>query len=383
MAEKKRIDKEADMNGGKAAGANQKPVDDGPIPTVGPPGIAETLARLAWREPFDFLSGTGLGPIGFGPGSAQPLLLYPRTVISAPRLSPETIAGEQKLEDKIVDLRKENRELLRQLAETQRRSGAKIEELESIIGKLKSNNAKLNEEQRLQHLLFRVKESARDKLLESEEFRRLFEESRSCNAVVIAVDIRRSTELMLKAKEPEVYARFITKLCGDLIAIILNNYGFFDKFTGDGILAFFPDFYSGEHAPYWAMKAADECHKCFSSHYQANRNCFKSILLDVGLGIGIDYGEAYLVKMRDGLTVIGTPVVYACRMSGAKAGQTLLNQPAYEVMSRGFAEYVNFQESEIDMKHEGRTLAYIATLSKKPYEPKRSDWETTPTSPRS
>ena len=95
------------------------------------------------------------------------------------------------------------------------------------------------------------------------------------------------------------------------------------------------------------------------------RNCFRSVLLDVGLGIGIDYGESHLVKMQDGLTVIGTPVVYACRMSAAKAGQTLLNQPAYEVMSHKFAEYVNFQESEIDMKHEGRTLAYAAALSKK------------------
>ncbi len=52
----------------------------------------------------------------------------------------------------------------------------------------------------------------------------------------------------------------------------------------------------------------------------------------------------------------------------------LLNQPAYEVTSQKFGGYVNFQESEIDIKHEGKTLAYIATLAKKRCEPKSPDW---------
>ena len=161
----------------------------------------------------------------------------------------------------------------------------------------------------------------------------------------------------------------------------MDNYGVFDKFTGDGVLAFFPDFYSGQDSPYWAIKAAHECHNCFSLHYRAQRECFKSILIDIGLGIGIDYGESHLVGVQDGLTVIGTPVVYACRMSGAKAGQTLLNQPAYEVTSRRFGEYINFQESEIDIKYEGKTLAYIATLSEKTYEPELPNWLRPPASP--
>lgn len=286
---------------------------------------------------------------------------------------------EQELEDEISSLKKENRKLLQEIAakaETEQRKGREIEDL-------RKNIEELNKKLRFQHLLYRVNESAKKKLLESKEFRNLFEKSESCNAVIMSVDIRRSTELMLKAREPKLYANFITNLCADLTRIILNNYGVFDKFTGDGILAFFPEFYSGQDTPYLAIKAADECHNCFSMHYRAKRNCFKSILMDVGLGIGIDYGKSHLVKVQDGLTVIGTPVVYACRMSGAKAGQTLLNQPAYEVTSQRFGKYINFQESEIDMEHEGRTLAYVATLSEKTYEPKLPDWLSPSVSPKS
>lgn len=277
---------------------------------------------------------------------------------------------EQELEDEITKLKRANAELLKEIGtkdETEQRTGKEIEVL-------KNNIEELKKKQRLQHLLDRVNENAREKLLESQKFRDLFEKSESCNAVIISVDIRRSTELMLKAREPQLYADFITSLCVKLTNIILGNYGVFDKFTGDGILAFFPEFYSGQDSSYWALKAAYECHNCFLTHYRAKRSCFKSILIDVGLGIGIDYGMSHLVKIQDGLTVIGTPVVYACRLSGAQAGQTLLNQAAYEVTSEKFGQYVDFQETEIDIKHEGRTLAYVATLSEKTYEPKSPDW---------
>jgi len=301
---------------------------------------------------------------------------YPPPVTSGVILSsgPGVILAspkEQQLEDEIADLRRKNRELQEDISakiKTQQSMGKTIQELNKNI-------EELSQRQRLRYLLDKVNGSARTKLLESEEFRDLFEKSESCIAVIMAVDIRRSTELMLKARAPQLYAEFITHLCGELTKIILDHYGVFDKFTGDGILAFFPEFYSGADSTYWALKAADQCHKRFAEHYRRNRNCFTSILVDVGLGIGIDYGESHLVNIQDGLTVIGTPVVYACRLSGAKAGQTLLNQPAFEVTSQKFGQHVNFRESEIDVKNEGPMLTYIATLTEPYYEPKKPDWD--------
>ncbi len=90
----------------------------------------------------------------------------------------------------------------------------------------------------------------------------------------------------------------------------------------------FPEFFSGKDAGYYALAAADACHATFEKHYRAHRNSFRSVLKDVGLGIGVDYGECHLVLVAGNLTIVGSPVVYACRLGGAPAGLTLLNQPA-------------------------------------------------------
>ena len=271
----------------------------------------------------------------------------------------DTKTHEQQLEEQIKNLDKERLDLIKRLGDTTKTTEEKSVEIEE----LKKNNDELQRLQRIEYLRSRVHWTAANKLLKCQSFRDLFENQETCMAVVMSVDIRRSTELMLKARDPKLFADFITGLCNDLTNIILRNYGVFDKFTGDGILAFFPDFYSGEDAPYFAIKAAHECHRCFFEHYDRARSCFTSILVDVGLCIGIDFGNVHLVKMQDGLTVIGNPVVYACRMSSATAGHTLLNQPAYEVASQNFGEWVNFQEEYIEIKHEGRMLAYLTTLS--------------------
>jgi adenylate cyclase len=190
----------------------------------------------------------------------------------------------------------------------------------------------------------------------------------------MSVDIRRSTELMLKARAPEMFAAFITTLCRDLGNIVKSNFGVFDKFTGDGVLAFFPDFYSGGDAGYWVIKAAHQCHESFSTRYKEFRSSFTTVLTSVGLGIGIDYGPAHLVQMAGGLTVVGAPVVYACRMAGAPAGSTFLNQLAYERISERYSPYCFLRETELDLKHEGPTLAYSVELSKGTYEPHPPEW---------
>jgi class 3 adenylate cyclase len=352
---------------------NEHKVQDGDVQESSHPFYSGSL-----KLPEDTIKNI-LGSVKLEPLQVSlPSLEHIRLTVPPTRLFLSWTPREQELEDEISKLKKENTKLLQEIGakdEIEQRAGKEIESL-------RKNIEELEKKQRLQHLLYRVNENARKRLLESQDFRDLFEKSDSCNAVIISVDIRRSTELMLKARAPQLYADFVTSLCTKLTSIILDNYGVFDKFTGDGILAFFPEFYSGQDSPYWAIKAAHECHDCFFMHYRANRNCFKSILIDVGLGIGIDYGESHLVKIQDGFTVIGTPVVYACRMSGAQAGQTVLNQAAYEVMSQRFGEYVNFQESEIDIKHEGRTLAYVATLSKNTYEPKLPGWVGSSVSPK-
>jgi class 3 adenylate cyclase len=156
--------------------------------------------------------------------------------------------------------------------------------------------------------------------------------------------------------------------------IIKESFGVVDKFTGDGVLSFFPEFFSGADAGYLVVTAATRCHEAFAHHYRSFRSSFNSVLSDVGLGIGIDFGMLHLVQIAGGLTVVGQPVVYACRMGSCPAGMTLLNQPAYEKIMEKFSGHVFVQETELEIKHEGKTLAYHVSLNRHQYQPQVPDW---------
>lgn len=265
-------------------------------------------------------------------------------------------------EDAKEKIRNENKELksqiekltksLNELNDDKKVDKTKIKELNDIVIKYNSN-------ENIRHLIDKVHPDAVKLLGESQKFRDAFQ-NKDTETDVLAIDIRRSTELMLKSKSPELFSIFITELCTQLSEIIKQNWGVFDKFTGDGILAFFPKFYSGDDSILKALKAAEECHNFFALHYNQSRTCFNTVLKEIGLGIGIDSGKAHIVSISGGLTVVGNPVVYACRMSGAKAGETLLNQTAYEKAYPRYSEFFKFVETEIDVKHEGKTIAYQA-----------------------
>ena len=297
-----------------------------------------------------------------------PKLEFP--MLSVAGVGLDLIPHYSKLTDEIVGLRRKFEEQARALGK-ERASG---EEKERHIQDLENTLSELRAKERLGFLLNRVNQDAQKRLLQSQAFQHQFLETKECFAFVMAVDIRRSTELMLKARTPEGFAEFITTLCGDLMRIIVDSYGVFDKFTGDGVLAFFPDFYSGPDAAYYAVAVADKCHAAFENHYHGFRKSFSSILMDIGLGIGIDYGTVHLLQVAGGLTVVGVPVVYACRLSRAPSGMTLANQPAYEVISDRFGGSCFVAERELEIKHEGRMLAYEVKLNSREYKPAVPDW---------
>lgn len=90
--------------------------------------------------------------------------------------------------------------------------------------------------------------------------------------------------------------------------------------------------------------------------YRRNRSSFTTILRDVNLAIWIDFGPVHLVQVAGGLTVVGEPVVYACRLSADPAGAILLNQPAYEKISEAYGNLCLITETDIEIKHEGHIV---------------------------
>lgn len=270
--------------------------------------------------------------------------------------------------DNQLKLNEEINELKKKLALTTKQLLEVADDKQKVIDEFNQVNSDLQAKEKISHILPRINEDAKTKLLTSQDFLKLFENGTTCDAVVVSIDIRRSTELMLKARKPELFSKFITELSRKLSENIISNYGIFDKFTGDGILAFFPKFYSGDEAIIRALKASEECHEIFNTHYHDSKFCFNVFINDVGLGIGIDYGNVTLVNTSNELTVVGIPVVYACRMSGAKAGDTILNQPAKEEIERLSSSQIKFTDATIQIKNEGTAEVYKVDVNRSVYD---------------
>jgi class 3 adenylate cyclase len=240
------------------------------------------------------------------------------------------------------------------------------------LRKLKKILTELRKKQALEFLIARVTPSAEQAIVENEELRKGF--SSAQRAFVISIDIRRSTDLMLKAKRPDLFAGFMTELCSKLEKTIKDELGVFDKFTGDGVLAFFPEFFSGKDAGYHAVAAAQQAIAIFTDCYERNRNSFSTVLRDVHLAVGIDYGLVHLMQITGGLTVVGNAVVYACRLSGGPAKTILLNQPAYEKIAHFYGDLFLMNETEIEIKHEGGVVCYEIFASNKEFAPAPPSW---------
>jgi len=180
-------------------------------------------------------------------------------------------------------------------------------------------------------------------------------------AFVMSVDIRRSTQLMRDTLRADEYAAFLINLSRDLAEEVKGNYGIFDKFTGDGILACFPIpiFANDAHsAALWTIAAAEHCHERFEQLFMTLRPHLAIVEEPQGLGIGIDFGDVSLVDVNGELTMVGIPVVYACRLATAPAGVTLLNEQAYQQLKsqRGCGEFDELTLPTKDRKMRARIV---------------------------
>lgn len=223
------------------------------------------------------------------------------------------------------------------------------------------------------YLLTRLPKNSQEKV-KDEKFLDIFKMDASQEAVVVSIDIRDSTQLMLNAKKPELFAEFIRDVTAKIFEIIKENYGISDKFTGDGLLCFFPKEYSGDDAIYYALKASAAAHKLFEREYKKHYDKFSVVKADVGLGIGIDSGEVYFTPICQEPTIVGIPVVYACRLSAAPAYHTYLNQPAYELVQQKYRNLYTFENKTISFKDQGPMIAYDVNLNFDAINPQKPNW---------
>jgi class 3 adenylate cyclase len=142
---------------------------------------------------------------------------------------------------------------------------------------------------------------------------------------VMAADIRNSTSLMKEAIRIDTFAFIMDKFVTAVRRGIRGPGGWFDKFTGDGFLAYWivqrPESEYDErfveaagNMVHSAQTLVDFFHRLVLEDFRSNS---RNIADGVGLSMGLDAGPGYLVQIGGELTVVGPPVVGAVRMVNA------------------------------------------------------------------
>ena len=138
---------------------------------------------------------------------------------------------------------------------------------------------------------------------------------------VMAADIRNSTSLMKEAIRFERFAFIMDKFVTAVRRGIRGPGGWFDKFTGDGFLAYWivrsDDQYderfveAAGNMVHSAHTLVDFFHRLVLEDFRSNS---RNLPDGVGLSMGLDAGPGHLVQIGGELTIVGPPVVGAVRM---------------------------------------------------------------------
>lgn len=194
-------------------------------------------------------------------------------------------------------------------------------------------------------------------------------------AFIVVADVRDSTSLMKEAIDPTGYARALHEFAAGARDDARSTGGWFDKFTGDGFVVYWPRLGSIAEGPR-AEAALEFCKRTqqrFPEIMGRFRQHVQNLSAGAGLALGLDSGNCRLAMVGDDLTVLGAPVVGAVRMvAAAKSGELLVNVHLGEALTRGFVEHPRLrvkqtfvQTKEYPNGQEAYLVGFVQTLRKK------------------
>lgn len=180
----------------------------------------------------------------------------------------------------------------------------------------------------------------------SEEFLAT-QKSNTLEFAIVSIDIVGSTKLAT-AIEHEKYLKIVTVFIDELSLIIPKFLGYVLKFTGDGLLAYFP-------APS-LIRMSDLSLDCSLCIRELVYNCLnpifeKSGLPKIQIRIGIDSGEASIVELGNPLSksqkdIIGSVINIATKIQSAgEPGNVLLGNSAVKLLHTMYRESIEDYET--------------------------------------
>ncbi len=153
------------------------------------------------------------------------------------------------------------------------------------------------------------------------------------NITVLFADIRGFTTLA-EILTPNEVAVMLNKYLSMMSECVLENEGTLDKFTGDGVMAFWGAPLIQEDIAFKAISCAGQMIK---RSKKLNAEVMEKYDYNIGIGIGINFGSAVVGNFgsvnRMDYTAIGDTVNVASRIeSNTKAGQVLLSASVVEML---------------------------------------------------
>ncbi len=161
------------------------------------------------------------------------------------------------------------------------------------------------------------------------------------DTLVMVADIRRSQDLITYGLSPDFYREQIIGFLTEVRKILREDLGIYDRFTGDGFIAYFNEFVCKQEGKDYYEMVLDACNRIqmFSEGYFENwSNQIRKIPIEpIGLSLGIDSGMVNFKEIDDQLYAIGDACVWATRMCNAgKRGEIVFNNiPYHKVAAYG------------------------------------------------
>ncbi len=156
-------------------------------------------------------------------------------------------------------------------------------------------------------------------------------------SIIVTGDIRRSQHLLTYSKSNEDYSNRMIEFLSKSRELIEKSFGIFDKFTGDGFLAYFNeaicekfgiDFLSA------FLNFNQEIHEFSNKLFQSWSETISVLPSDsIGLALGADVDQVLYKLIDYHFIAVSEGIVWSTRVaSGASANQTIINNRLYERM---------------------------------------------------